>query len=138
MVQFVATFKIPIGYQKLVMYGLQKKLTGEKPDLFGYPFSVKKIAEFLIEFVVYRKLPFKEKHVIQQASILGNLEEIGVLKDCAKEKSGFNEPFEDNSGVSAVVEFGAGRGYLTQMLADCYGIKRVFLVERKAYKLKVS
>lgn len=85
-----------------------------------------------------RKLPFKEKHVIQQASILGNLEEIGVLKDCAKEKSGFNEPFEDNSGVSAVVEFGAGRGYLTQMLADCYGIKRVFLVERKAYKLKAD
>jgi hypothetical protein len=38
----------------------------------------------------------------------------------------------------AVVEFGAGRGYLTQMLADCYGIKNIFLVERRSYKLKVS
>lgn len=37
----------------------------------------------------------------------------------------------------AVVEFGAGRGYLTQMLADCYGVRKVFLVERRSYKLKV-
>lgn len=37
----------------------------------------------------------------------------------------------------AVVEFGAGRGYLTQMLADCYNIRNVFLVERRSYKLKV-
>lgn len=36
-----------------------------------------------------------------------------------------------------VIEFGAGRGYLTQMLADCYGIQKVFLVERRSYKLKV-
>lgn len=45
---------------------------------------------------------------------------------------------DDGNGVPAVVEFGAGRGYLTQMLADCYGIKKVLLVERKSYKLKVS
>ncbi|KAK9266716.1 hypothetical protein L1049_007369 [Liquidambar formosana] len=44
----------------------------------------------------------------------------------------------DDNGIPAVVEFGAGRGYLTQMLADCYGIKRVFLVERKSYKLKAD
>lgn len=40
--------------------------------------------------------------------------------------------------VPAVVEFGAGRGYLTQLLADCYGIMKVILVERKSYKLKVT
>lgn len=79
-----------------------------------------------------RKLPFQEKHVTQQASILGNLEEFGVLKNSV----GLNH--DDDEAAPAVVEFGAGRGYLTQMLADCYGTKRVFLVERKSYKLKVS
>ncbi|KAJ1425347.1 Zinc finger, CCCH-type, TRM13 [Sesbania bispinosa] len=90
-----------------------------------------------------RKLPFQEKHIMQQASILGNLENFGVLKnslgrkpsecECEKPVEG-----EEEDGVPAVIEFGAGRGYLTQMLADCYGINRVFLVERKAYKLKVG
>lgn len=68
---------------------------------------------------------------MQQASILGNLEEFGVLRNSVS----FGD---DDKVVPAVVEFGAGRGYLTQMLADCYGIERVFLVERKSYKLKVS
>lgn len=85
------------------------------------------------------KLPFQEKHVKQQASIIGNLEYFGVINSSlVKEQC-------DVEGISldkidyrpAVVEFGAGRGYLTQMLADCYGIDRVFLVERKSYKLKV-
>uniref|UniRef100_A0A2N9HKX1 tRNA:m(4)X modification enzyme TRM13 n=1 Tax=Fagus sylvatica TaxID=28930 RepID=A0A2N9HKX1_FAGSY len=86
-----------------------------------------------------RKLPFQEKHVMQQASILGNLEEIEVLKNAiGREQCDSEEAYEDEkNGVPAVVEFGAGRGYLTQMLADCYGIKRVFLVERKSYKLKI-
>ncbi|XP_030945279.1 tRNA:m(4)X modification enzyme TRM13 homolog [Quercus lobata] len=87
-----------------------------------------------------RKLPFQEKHVMQQASILGNLEEFGVLKNAiGRAQCDCEEASEDEkNGVSAVVEFGAGRGYLTQMLADCYGIKRVFLVERKSYKLKAD
>lgn len=67
---------------------------------------------------------------------MGNLEEFKVLK--RKENNVFDEPFKDDDVVPAVVEFGAGRGYLTQMLADCYGIERVFLVERKSYKLKVG
>ncbi|KFK30737.1 hypothetical protein AALP_AA6G020700 [Arabis alpina] len=79
-----------------------------------------------------RKIPFQEKHVLQQGSILGNLEKIGVLKKYNKNVEG-----RDDS-VSAVVEFGAGRGYLTQMLADCYGVKKVYLVERKSYKLKAD
>lgn len=80
-----------------------------------------------------RKLPFQEKHVLQQGSILGNLEKIGALKRCNTDV----ECSEKDDDVPAVVEFGAGRGYLTQMLADCYGVKKVYLVERKSYKLKV-
>lgn len=79
---------------------------------------------------------------MQQASILGNLEQLGVLEkstgDDQMEQRDSDRSSGDDNGVPAVVEFGAGRGYLTQMLADCYGIKRVFLVERKSYKLKVS
>ena len=79
---------------------------------------------------------------MQQASILGNLEEIGILKNSSgnvvMEQCDSDGSSGDDNGVPAVVEFGAGRGYLTQMLADCYGIKKVFLVERKSYKLKVS
>ncbi|KAK6118145.1 hypothetical protein DH2020_048129 [Rehmannia glutinosa] len=92
---------------------------------------------------VDKKLPYQEKHVLQQASILGNLEEFGVLKkSClssnASEHCDSNNVSERDTDVSAVVEFGAGRGYLTQMLADCYGIKKVLLVERKSYKLKAD
>ncbi|CAI0469792.1 unnamed protein product [Linum tenue] len=79
------------------------------------------------------KIPFQEKHVIQQASILGNLEDSGLQQG---QWDGRQQ--DDSQRAPAVVEFGAGRGYLTQMLADCYGIKKVFLVERKSYKLKVG
>ncbi|KAK9287987.1 hypothetical protein L1049_016432 [Liquidambar formosana] len=91
---------------------------------------------------VDRKLPFQEKHVLQQVSILGNLEEFGVLKNSVRDVIGERCDCDGLAGVDnsvpAVVEFGAGRGYLTQMLADCYGIERVFLVERKSYKLKAD
>ncbi|OVA13547.1 Methyltransferase TRM13 [Macleaya cordata] len=95
---------------------------------------------------VDRKIPFQEKHVTQQVSILGNLEEFGVLKNASKdvicdqpgEQLDCNVLSADVNWISAVVEFGAGRGYLTQMLADCYGIKKVLLVERKSYKLKAD
>ncbi|XP_051141621.1 uncharacterized protein LOC127258711 [Andrographis paniculata] len=93
---------------------------------------------------VDKKLPYKEKHVLQQASILGNLEEFGVLKeycftsDETNEKCHSNTESERDTDVSAVVEFGAGRGYLTQMLVDCYGISKVLLVERRSYKFKAD
>jgi tRNA:m4X modification enzyme len=83
----------------------------------------------------YRKVPYQEKHVVQQASIVGNMEAFGLLR------KGSDEVVDgENAAVSAqaVVEFGAGRGYLTQVLVDCYGITNVFLVERRSYKLKVS
>lgn len=86
-----------------------------------------------------RKLPFQEKHSLQQASILGNMEIFGILKQKVDHlESEF--PISENGmhSTPAVVEFGAGRGYLTQMLVDCYGIYKVFFVERRAYKLKAD
>ncbi|KAG9144362.1 hypothetical protein Leryth_024502 [Lithospermum erythrorhizon] len=91
---------------------------------------------------VDKKLPYQEKHVLQQASILGNLEHFGVLGKPKEgdigEQSWNGVKSVSSDDVPAVVEFGAGRGYLTQVLADCYGIKKVILVERKAYKLKAD
>lgn len=58
--------------------------------------------------------------------------------DLTPEQLNFSGSSADSSDSPAVVEFGAGRGYLTQMLADCYGVSKVFLVERRSYKLKVS
>ncbi|KAJ4844780.1 hypothetical protein Tsubulata_003493 [Turnera subulata] len=103
-------------------------------------YKVPEACNVWIKGEVDRKLPFQEKHVVQQASILGNLEEIGVLSSSAlREHSDQGGAFVHNPKcVPAVVEFGAGRGYLTQMLADCYGIEKVFLVERKSYKLKAD
>ncbi|KAH9691941.1 tRNA:m(4)X modification enzyme [Citrus sinensis] len=81
-------------------------------------FKIPEACGMWIKREIDRKLPFQEKHVTQQASILGNLEEFGVLKNSV----GVNQ--DDEKATPAVVEFGAGRGYLTQMLADCYGTKR--------------
>ncbi|KAK3194375.1 hypothetical protein Dsin_025685 [Dipteronia sinensis] len=94
-------------------------------------FKIPEACSVWINREVDRKLPFQEKHVTQQASILGNLEEFGVLKNSVGTD-------QDDNDIPAVIEFGAGRGYLTQMLADCYGTKRVFLIERKSYKLKAD
>ncbi|GAB4830259.1 hypothetical protein Ancab_019898 [Ancistrocladus abbreviatus] len=91
---------------------------------------------------VDRKLPYQAKHVLQQASILGNLEDFGVLKVPPQTslRESLDSPMlsQNCQNDLAVIEFGAGRGYLTQMLADCYGIRKVFLVERKSYKLKAD
>uniref|UniRef100_A0A7C9CH15 tRNA:m(4)X modification enzyme TRM13 n=1 Tax=Opuntia streptacantha TaxID=393608 RepID=A0A7C9CH15_OPUST len=108
----------------------------------GISYKVPEVCNIWIQRQVDGKLPFQEKHVLQQASILGNLEDLGVLNDSdkvlAKEQSGHSGSHCSKNDIPAVVEFGAGRAYLTQILADCYGIKKVFLVERKSYKLKAD
>jgi tRNA:m4X modification enzyme len=43
-----------------------------------------------------------------------------------------------NKSNFAVVELGAGRGYLSHMLCDCYNVQNVVMVERRSYKFKVS
>lgn len=103
---------------------IHASVCNDTPDSFKNPLACATWTTRQVD----RKLPFQEKHVLQQASILGNLEDFGVLRSTTT----------DDNNVDAVVEFGAGRGYLTQMLADCYDIKKVLLVERRSYKLKVT
>lgn len=59
----------------------------------------------LINGTVRSECPYTPKHAVQQASIVGNMAAQGLLRD-AKD--------------TVYVEFGAGKGYLTCMLADCY------------------
>ncbi|KAF5734211.1 tRNA:m(4)X modification enzyme TRM13 isoform X2 [Tripterygium wilfordii] len=60
-----------------------------------------------------------------------------INADSAYYQKGINLAYRDEDGVlPTVIEFGVGRGYLTQMLGDFYGITKVFLVERKLYQLK--
>ncbi|KAL2935011.1 tRNA:m(4)X modification enzyme TRM13 [Bienertia sinuspersici] len=108
-----------------------------------FSYEIPHACEVWIKRQIDRRLPFQEKHVLQQASILGNMENFGVLSSSTAQA--LSEEHHDHSGLNngeddpaAVVEFGAGRGYLTQILADCYGIKKVVLVERKSYKLKAD
>lgn len=67
------------------------------------------------------------------------MESFGILQNKTNEATAKTVDSKPEVGIDhmAVVEFGAGRGYLTQMLADCYGVRKVFLVERRSYKLKV-
>ncbi|KAJ3669313.1 hypothetical protein LUZ60_011263 [Juncus effusus] len=112
---------------------------------FNDSFLVPESCENLLNGQIDRKIPYQEKHVVQQASILGNMELFGILQNQNKKAKKENKTEEklgveresDNADV-AVVEFGAGRGYLTQLLTDCYGINKVFLVERKSYRLKAD
>uniref|UniRef100_A0A9I9DV23 tRNA:m(4)X modification enzyme TRM13 n=1 Tax=Cucumis melo TaxID=3656 RepID=A0A9I9DV23_CUCME len=85
-------------------------------------YQIKEACNMWIKGEIDRKIPFQEKHVLQQASILGNLDEFGVLRnyDGGQQREGNRSYGNDANVVPAVVEFGAGRGYLTQMLADCY------------------
>lgn len=96
-----------------------------------------------------RRVPYQEKHAMQQASLLGNLEVFGLL-DChpcglhggdagTSRQSTEDEPSQFNQVVKqhAILELGAGRGYLSHMLCDCYPVHRVVMVERRSYKFKV-
>lgn len=113
---------------------IHESICGDIHDSYKIPPA----CDIWINRQVDRKIPFQEKHVQQQASILGNLEEFEVinntLSECDRQPSSNN----DSNVLEAVVEFGAGRGYLTQVLADCYGFNKVLLVERKSYKLKAD
>ncbi|OAY62550.1 tRNA:m(4)X modification enzyme TRM, partial [Ananas comosus] len=109
-------------------------------------YVVPEACEAWLKGQIDRRLPYQEKHVVQQASILGNMEAFGligkkieVVRENANENSEGSDLLNGEEGaVPAVVEFGAGRGYLAQMLADCYGVKKLFLVERRSYKLKAD
>ncbi|CAM6018850.1 unnamed protein product [Sphagnum balticum] len=87
-----------------------------------------------------RKLPYQEKHALQQASLLGNLESFGLLStknaETADDRNGSANT--GNKSNFAVVELGAGRGYLSHMLCDCYSVQNVVMIERRSYKFKAD
>ena len=67
--------------------------------------------------------------------MLGNMEKFGLLpqpNDVDKGKG-----FSQFKGEPVFIEFGAGRGYLTHMLADCYDAKKLIFIDRRPYKFKV-
>ncbi|KAH7444878.1 hypothetical protein KP509_02G095400 [Ceratopteris richardii] len=85
-----------------------------------------------------RRIPYQRKHIVQQASMLGNMESFGLLqrtKIC--DVSGLKESLDEESDP-VFIEFGAGRGYLSHMLADCYNIQNIMLIERRSYKFKAD
>ncbi|EFJ11659.1 hypothetical protein SELMODRAFT_125891 [Selaginella moellendorffii] len=84
---------------------------------------------------VDRRHPMQEKHISQQASMLGNLEEIGLLRRRNDESFGDTDRGRNEE---CFIEFGAGRGYLSHMLSDCYAADNVILVERRSYKFKAD
>lgn len=68
--------------------------------------------------------PFSLKHAQQQASIVGNMERVGMLHSASQK---------------AFVEFGAGRGYLSCALADCApNLEKLVLVDIRGFKLKAD
>lgn len=92
-----------------------------------------------------RRVPYQEKHALQQASLLGNMEAFGLLESFDEEDFArrASAPAETTTSVRpavkqrSIVELGAGRGYLSHMLCDCYTVHKVVMVERRAYKFKV-
>ncbi|KAG0564589.1 hypothetical protein KC19_8G123200 [Ceratodon purpureus] len=92
-----------------------------------------------------RRVPYQEKHALQQASLLGNMEAFGLLEKLNEEEfaNSGSTPTENTSAShaakqNAIVELGAGRGYLSHMLCDCYTVHKVVMVERRAYKFKAD
>ena len=81
--------------------------------------------------------PYREKHASQYASILGNVRRYGLLPDVTKEGNGEGEKGLE---IPAVVELGAGKGWLSFMLAECWGpaIKSIVLVDNRGFQNKAD
>ncbi|KAI0510847.1 hypothetical protein KFK09_011457 [Dendrobium nobile] len=136
------------GLNILDFLALVKKIESLHAAVVGYledSYLMPEACEKWLRRQIDSKIPYQEKHVLQQASILGNMEKFGILHRPKDEiigsvlEEGEGNNFVQKKGeLPAVVEFGAGRGYLTHMLADSYGIHRIFLVERRSYKLKAD
>ncbi|KAH0460869.1 hypothetical protein IEQ34_008444 [Dendrobium chrysotoxum] len=136
------------GLNILDFLALVKKIESLHAAVVGYledSYLMPEACEKWLRRQIDSKIPYHERHVLQQASILGNMEKFGILHRPNDEiigsvlEEGEGNDFVQKKGeLPAVVEFGAGRGYLTHMLADSYGIQRIFLVERRSYKLKAD
>ncbi|KAK9857989.1 hypothetical protein WJX84_004501 [Apatococcus fuscideae] len=66
--------------------------------------------------------PYSEKHALQQASIVGNMQQyhLTTVPDCVH------------------IEFGAGKGYLGSMLAEASDIKTLALVDSQSFRFKAD
>lgn len=65
--------------------------------------------------------PYSPKHALQQTSIVGNMAEFGLFK---------------HAPDTTFIEFGAGKGYLTGMLADCFPTaRRLIMMDVRGFKL---
>lgn len=70
-----------------------------------------------------KELPFSVKHARQQASIVGHMLRRGLL---------------DGAAETAYLEFGAGAGYLSLMLAACCDARTLVLVDSGTFRLKAD
>ncbi|KAJ0976452.1 hypothetical protein J5N97_018417 [Dioscorea zingiberensis] len=129
----------PLDFHHLItkIKSLHSTISSEMRDSFVIPEKCSKWMNEMLD----RQVPFQEKHAVQQASIIGNMEAYGMIGkpyDECGESHGLHKEKGEGEVAAAIVEFGAGRGYLAHMLADCYGFNKVFLVERRSYKLKAD
>ena len=67
------------------------------------------------------------RHLVQQASILGNMERVGIL-----------QPASDESTPPVFIEFGAGRGMLSLAIREAVPLAPVLLVERGSVRNKAD
>ncbi|KAK9832324.1 hypothetical protein WJX74_006219 [Apatococcus lobatus] len=66
--------------------------------------------------------PYSEKHARQQASIVGNMQQFSLTEIPA----------------CAYIEFGAGKGYLSSMLADTTDVQTLALVDSQSFRFKAD
>ena len=67
------------------------------------------------------------RHLVQQASILGNMERVGIL-----------QPASDGSTPPVFIEFGAGRGMLSLAIREAVPLAPLLLVERGSVRNKAD
>ncbi|KAL0025254.1 hypothetical protein WJX77_010713 [Trebouxia sp. C0004] len=67
--------------------------------------------------------PFSLKHAQQQASIVGHMKQSGLLQ---------------NAERHAYIEFGAGKGYLSSMLADSSAARHFVLLDMRSFRMKAD
>ncbi|DBA70544.1 TPA: hypothetical protein ACH3X2_011942 [Trebouxia sp. C0005] len=67
--------------------------------------------------------PFSLKHAQQQASIVGHMKQSGLLQ---------------NAERCVYIEFGAGKGYLSSMLADASAARHFVLLDMRSFRMKAD
>ena len=97
--------------------------------------------------------PFKLRHAQQQASIVGNLLRFGLVEvwtrlvefpghcrdtGCTEFAMPRTHVHGQEGDVPACVEFGAGTGYLTSMLADGLAAQHLVMVDSHTFRLKAD